>query len=99
MYISSLTSICIGLTGVELGRFLIKRVVGELKREFPHLHTFCTLSPIVMFRAWLEKHVDHDDLLTEDEQTLIRQLAKERLSNVDASVIRLLLASIGANHG
>jgi malonyl-CoA decarboxylase len=35
-----------GLKGVNLGNFLIKRVAEALKKEFPKLVTFCTLSPI-----------------------------------------------------
>ncbi len=42
-----------GLRGVSLGNFLIKRVASELKRELPQLKTFCTLSPIPGFMAWL----------------------------------------------
>lgn len=44
-----------GLRGVNLGNFLIKRVAEELKHEFPRLSTFCTLSPIPSFAAWLAK--------------------------------------------
>jgi malonyl-CoA decarboxylase len=46
-----------GLRGVSLGNFLIKRVAEQLKRELPRLRTFCTLSPMPRFAAWLE-HVD-----------------------------------------
>jgi malonyl-CoA decarboxylase len=42
-----------GLRGVSLGNFLIKGVVAMLAREFPRLKTFCTLSPVPGFRAWL----------------------------------------------
>lgn len=42
-----------GLRGVSLGNFLIKRVAEQLKRELPQLRTFCTLSPIPGFAAWL----------------------------------------------
>ncbi|ELW62949.1 Malonyl-CoA decarboxylase, mitochondrial [Tupaia chinensis] len=42
-----------GLQGVELGTFLIKRVVKELQREFPHLGAFSSLSPIPGFTKWL----------------------------------------------
>ena len=42
-----------GLSGVELGSFLIKRVVSELHEEFPNIKKFCTLSPIPGFRQWL----------------------------------------------
>jgi malonyl-CoA decarboxylase len=44
-----------GLKGVNLGNFLIKRVAEELKKEFPKLSTFCTLSPIPTFTHWLSK--------------------------------------------
>lgn len=45
-----------GLRGVSFGDSLIKRVVEELKSEFPRLKTFATLSPIPGFRAWLQKN-------------------------------------------
>jgi malonyl-CoA decarboxylase len=42
------------LRGISFGNFLIKRVVEELKREFPVLRTFATLSPIPGFVRWLQ---------------------------------------------
>ncbi len=47
-----------GLRGVSLGNFLIKRVAEQLKQELPQLKTFCTLSPIPGFSAWLHKLVN-----------------------------------------
>jgi malonyl-CoA decarboxylase len=44
-----------GLKGVSLGNFLIKRVAEHLQREIPRLKTFCTLSPIPGFAAWLAR--------------------------------------------
>jgi malonyl-CoA decarboxylase len=44
-----------GLRGVSMGNFLIKRVAEQLKRELPQVKTFCTLSPIPGFMAWLVK--------------------------------------------
>lgn len=44
-----------GLRGVSLGNFLIKQVAEQLHREFPQLKTFCTLSPIPGFCAWLRR--------------------------------------------
>jgi malonyl-CoA decarboxylase len=44
-----------GLRGVSLGNFLIKRVAEQLKRELPQVKTFCTLSPIPGFMAWLTR--------------------------------------------
>ena len=47
-----------GLKGVSLGNFLIKRVAERLKSELPQLRTFCTLSPIPGFAAWLAGNPD-----------------------------------------
>ena len=44
-----------GLRGINLGNFLIKRVAEQLEKEFGSLRTFCTLSPIPGFAAWLGK--------------------------------------------
>lgn len=43
-----------GLRGVSLGNFLIKQVAEQLQRELPRLKTFCTLSPMPGFAAWLK---------------------------------------------
>ncbi|MEN9587890.1 MAG: hypothetical protein RIT15_1465 [Pseudomonadota bacterium] len=43
-----------GLRGVSFGDSLIKSVVETLKREFPQLKTFTTLSPIPGFARWLK---------------------------------------------
>lgn len=43
-----------GLKGVSLGNFLIKRVAQKLIEEMPSLKTFCTLSPIPGWSAWLD---------------------------------------------
>jgi malonyl-CoA decarboxylase len=43
-----------GLDGISFGNALIKRVVQELAREFRHLRSFATLSPMPGFRSWLE---------------------------------------------
>jgi malonyl-CoA decarboxylase len=47
-----------GLTGISLGNFLIKQVAEQLQRELPRLKTFCTLSPIPGFAAWLRGEPD-----------------------------------------
>ena len=44
---------CSGLSGIDLGNSLIKTVVQELIKEFPHFKQFVTLSPIPGFRQWL----------------------------------------------
>jgi len=51
----SITNCQEGLRGISFGNLLIKQVAEELKREFPHLRRFATLSPIPGFRRWLAK--------------------------------------------
>ena len=62
-----------GLRGINLGNFLIKQVAGELKREFPQLKTFCTLSPIPGFASWLAKaDLSEPEGAATDRQTRVR---------------------------
>src|SRR5205807_7121008 len=49
----SITNCQEGLRGISFGNLLIKQVAESLKREFPHLRRFATLSPIPGFRRWL----------------------------------------------
>lgn len=51
----SITNCQEGLRGISFGNQLIKQVAEDLKREFPHLRRFATLSPVPGFRRWLEK--------------------------------------------
>ncbi|XP_065653349.1 malonyl-CoA decarboxylase, mitochondrial-like [Hydra vulgaris] len=54
----SISAIHRGLDGIGLGNLLIKKVVHELRREFPTLDTFVTLSPVPNFRKWLDHHLN-----------------------------------------
>nr|XP_020770741.1 malonyl-CoA decarboxylase, mitochondrial [Odocoileus virginianus texanus] len=70
-----------GLQGVELGAFLIKRVVKELQKELPQLGAFSSLSPIPGFTKWLlgllkSKAKEHgrSGLLTDCESQEIAEL-------------------------
>ena len=56
----SITNCQEGLRGISFGNLLIKQVAEELKREFPHLRRFATLSPIPGFRRWLEQAADKE---------------------------------------
>ena len=56
----SITNCQEGLRGISFGNMLIKHVAEELKREFPHIRRFATLSPLSGFRRWLEQQrVEH----------------------------------------
>jgi malonyl-CoA decarboxylase len=50
----SISSTQAGLRGISFGNFLIKRVADDLAHDLPHIKTFVTLSPIPLFRAWLD---------------------------------------------
>jgi malonyl-CoA decarboxylase len=56
----SITNCQEGLRGISFGNLLIKQVAEELKREFPHLRRFATLSPVPGFRRWLESRGERD---------------------------------------
>ncbi len=65
-----------GLSGISFGNFLIKRVVEELSREFPHIEHVATLSPVPGFRAWLDPKLSagEADLLTAADARQIKTL-------------------------
>jgi len=56
----SISNCQVGLKGIPFGNHLIKRVVGLLKQELPHLKTFATLSPVPGFAKWLAKEQGPD---------------------------------------
>jgi malonyl-CoA decarboxylase len=50
-----------GLARVSFGNFLIKQVVEELKREWPRLTNFVTLSPAPGFAGWLRREASDEN--------------------------------------
>ena len=70
-----------GLRGVSLGNFLIKTVAQQLQRELPRLKTFCTLSPIPGFSAWL---------LSGPDLAALPNVRKGALAELQAAHARLL---------
>ena len=64
----SITNCQEGLRGISFGSLLIKQVAEDLRREFPHLRRFATLSPIPGFRSWVAKK----ELNPEEKQILGR---------------------------
>ena len=60
----SITNCQEGLRGISFGNLLIKQVAEELKREFPHLRRFATLSPVPGYRRWLDQTGDKELLKT-----------------------------------
>ncbi|CAN6546736.1 unnamed protein product [Malus baccata var. baccata] len=63
----SISSTQPGLSGINLGRFLIKRVITLVKREMTNISTFATLSPIPGFMQWLLSKLASQSKLAEGE--------------------------------
>lgn len=84
----SITNCQEGLRGISFGNLLIKQVAEELKREFPHLRRFATLSPIPGFRSWLKNAG-----VTGESQALLAKLEDPawHLSDVPEDLQKLLM--------
>lgn len=80
-----------GLRGVSLGNFLIKRVAEQLRQELPRLKTFCTLSPIPGFAAWLRNDacLDALDGLKKPQLERAREAREALLKAADGDLTRL----------
>jgi malonyl-CoA decarboxylase len=75
-----------GLRGINLGNFLIKQVAERLQSEFPKLRTFCTLSPIPGFAAWLTR-------------ADVESLGAPRMRTANRRALQEALAGLRARHG
>lgn len=91
-----------GLKNVSFGNFLIKQVVQELKRDFPSIKTFVTLSPVPGFGHWVSKDNREEPAALADLKAEVNQLERDPESLVEnAELIRkcvfnyLLLAKRG----
>ncbi|XP_052830206.1 malonyl-CoA decarboxylase, mitochondrial isoform X1 [Octopus bimaculoides] len=79
----SITSTQKGLQSVDLGNYLIKRVVRELQAEFPHMSVFTSLSPVPGFRDWLLKEITKKiQLMHLGEQMDMSLFAQEDIYNL-----------------
>ncbi|XWS19372.1 hypothetical protein CRYUN_Cryun31cG0010000 [Craigia yunnanensis] len=63
----SISSTQPGLAGINLGKFLIKRVITLVKRDMPNISVFATLSPIPGFMQWLLSKLASQSKLAEAE--------------------------------
>ena len=79
-----------GLSGINFGNFLIKRVVDNLSNELESVKTFATLSPIPGFLPWLFSNLDNDHLsfLSEEQEKELTHTASK--SSAISSLIYLL---------
>ncbi|MBK7955270.1 MAG: malonyl-CoA decarboxylase [Candidatus Accumulibacter sp.] len=90
----SISNTQVGLRGVSFGNFLLKRVVDDLKRDYPRLVSFATLSPLPTFRRWAEKNPDAwpEAFGAADLERIRRHLTPEMPQLADASDLPGLLA-------
>ncbi|WP_425261762.1 malonyl-CoA decarboxylase domain-containing protein [Rubrivivax sp. RP6-9] len=82
-----------GLRGVSLGNFLIKQVAEQLQKELPRLKTFCTLSPLPRFAAWLQAGPDFTALPG------LGRAAAARLLAAHATLLQACDGDLDALHG
>ncbi|XP_061100963.1 malonyl-CoA decarboxylase, mitochondrial [Conger conger] len=94
----SLSSTQAGLQAVDLGTYLVKRVVRKLQGEFPHISQFSSLSPIPGFCAWLQGQLSSQlkegrgaGLLTEQEWREVAEVTGSEVGAADS--LRKLLGS------
>ncbi|XP_050368149.1 uncharacterized protein LOC126786381 [Argentina anserina] len=63
----SISSTQPGLSGINLGKFLIKRVITLVRKDMPHISIFATLSPIPGYMQWLLSKLASQSKLAEGE--------------------------------
>lgn len=82
-----------GLRGVSFGNFLLKRVVDDLKRDYPRLDTFATLSPLPLLRRWADKQPAawQHAFSSEDIERIARCCTTQAIRVASADDIRELL--------
>jgi len=88
----SISSTQEGLRGISFGNFLIKRVVEELRRDFPALRTFATLSPIPGFARWLQSDA------AEKIELQAAARAKLKKAGIDAANAQALWKSLSGSN-
>jgi malonyl-CoA decarboxylase len=90
----SISNTQVGLRGVSFGNFLLKRVVDDLKRDYPRLVSFATLSPLPSFRRWAEKNPEpgQQAFSAADLERIKRHLPPEMPQPASASELAKLLA-------
>jgi malonyl-CoA decarboxylase len=72
-----------GLEGINIGNFLIKRVVKKLSSEFHNLKNFATLSPIPLFKTWLTNYLQNGgtNFFKPEEEKNIQKISCNTNSN------------------
>ena len=87
----SITNCQRGLAGVTFGHFLIKQVVEEVRREWPRISTFVTLSPSPNFAEWLKRERANEASLaiSEDDREALAGLDRPEWW-LDAELVEII---------
>ncbi|ETO91490.1 MAG: putative malonyl-CoA decarboxylase [Candidatus Xenolissoclinum pacificiensis L6] len=73
-----------GLLGINLGNFLIKRVVDKIHCDLPNVKYFYTLSPITGFRSWLKHECEKNSWnFNVDKERVLSLVYENDFSNHD----------------
>ncbi|KAG6384227.1 hypothetical protein SASPL_155964 [Salvia splendens] len=98
----SISSTQPGLSGINLGKFLIKRVIDVVRRDMPTISTFATLSPIPGYMQWLLSKLApteisdstfSENLLTPEEESALLEATETFHGKNGMEVLRNLLSS------
>lgn len=92
----SISSTQPGLAGINLGKFLIKRVIDVVRIDLPNISTFATLSPIPGFLQWLipklaSADTFQENMLESDEETTLLDSSQEFAAGKNGMEIMLTL--------
>ncbi|XP_017215188.1 uncharacterized protein LOC108193164 [Daucus carota subsp. sativus] len=88
-----------GLAGINLGKFLIKRVIDVVRKDMPNISTFATLSPIPGFLQWLlpklaSADTFQENMLDPEEETALLDLSMEFTAGKSGMEIMLTLLTL-----
>lgn len=96
----SISSTQRGLSGINLGKFLIKRVIDVVKKDMPYISTFATLSPIPAYMQWLlsklasaekSESTFRENLLKPKEEKALLDASEEFSSGKNGTEVMLYL--------
>ncbi|CAH0476445.1 unnamed protein product [Peronospora belbahrii] len=94
----SISSTQKGLSGVDLGNFLIKEVAKALKTEHAHLEVFATLSPMPQFMSWLQtqRYTTDEALVSLLELDVLVDVLNDRGSTVhsESTAVSIILDAL-----
>ncbi|KAL8119465.1 uncharacterized protein LOC141720335 isoform X2 [Apium graveolens] len=92
----SISSTQPGLAGINLGKFLIKRVIDVVRKDMTNISTFATLSPIPGFLQWLlpklaSADTFQENMLESEEETALLDSSLKFAAGKNGNEIMLTL--------